>query len=249
MISAFAQGVQHFIKGFTLIKHPKLRNYARIPLIINTLLFILVSWFSVVWLDLFMERIFPDWLAFLEYLIWPLFALSYFLFVFYTFSLLANLIAAPFTGLLAERTESILLGASSTTETSLSGFAAGVLPAFAHELSKLMYFALRAIPLLVLFFIPGPNVLAPFLWLVFSAWMLSVEYLDIPLSNHTPSFRQTRETVRQHRSLCMGFGTAASLATMIPVINFIAVPTAVCGATALWVAIRESTEGSSPGTS
>jgi CysZ protein len=35
--------------------------------------------------------------------------------------------------------------------------------------------------------------------------------------------------------VAFGFGGAALVLTLIPVVNFIAVPTAVAGATALWV--------------
>ena len=50
------------------------------------------------------------WLDWLRYLLWPLFVLTAVLLVFYTFSLLTNLIAAPFNGLLAEAVEKLAAG-------------------------------------------------------------------------------------------------------------------------------------------
>ncbi|MEZ5582290.1 MAG: hypothetical protein R3F37_05475 [Candidatus Competibacteraceae bacterium] len=44
-------------------------------------------------------------------------------------------------------------------------------------------------PLLVLFVIPGVNVIAPLLWLVFGAWMLALQYADYPMGNHGLRFR------------------------------------------------------------
>ena len=103
------------------------------------------------------------------------------------------------------------------------------------EIRKLLYFVFWAVPVGLTFLIPGLNLFAPFLWAVFSAWMLALEYLDPPLGNHGLLFKQQRERARSHRLLTLGFGTGAMLMTLIPVVNFIAMPAAVAGATALWV--------------
>ncbi len=57
------------------------------------------------WFDQFLENMLLAWLSWAEFILWPIFALSYFLIVFYLFALLANIIAAPFNGLLAEKVE------------------------------------------------------------------------------------------------------------------------------------------------
>jgi CysZ protein len=44
-----------------------------------------------------------------------------------------------------------------------------------------------------------------------------------------------RRTLRRHRSLSIGFGSAAAGLTMIPIVNFVVMPAAVAGATAMWV--------------
>jgi CysZ protein len=41
--------------------------------------------------------------------------------------------------------------------------------------------------------------------------------------------------VSQKRFLNLGFGSAVSVATMTPFLNFLVMPAAVAGATALWV--------------
>lgn len=94
---------------------------------------------------------------------------------------------------------------------------------------------MRALPLGLLFLIPGINVAAPFIWALFSAWMLAIEYLDYPMANHALHFATQRRILRGNRLLAYGFGGGTLLLTMIPVLNFIAMPAAVAGATALWV--------------
>jgi len=181
----------------------------------------------------------PAWLSWLavivnslEWIIWPVFILSGLLFLFFFFSMLANLIAAPFNGYLAEAVELHLTGEAQNP--SNNNLVKDGITAVRHELHKIGYFALRAIPLLILFFIPAVNVAAPILWLLFSSWMLAVEYLDYPMSNHQIPFKQQRKLHRQQPGLSFGFGGLVALANTIPILNFIVMPSAVAGATALF---------------
>jgi len=108
-------------------------------------------------------------------------------------------------------------------------------PSLVSELRKLLYFLLRALPLGLLFLIPGVNLAAPFLWALFSAWMLVIEYIDYPMANHLLHFSTQRRLLRSRRLLSYGFGGGSLLLTMIPLLNFLAMPVSVAGATALWV--------------
>ena len=47
--------------------------------------------------------------------------------------------------------------------------------------------------------------------------------------------REIRQRLRGRPVLSLGFGAATAVLTLIPVVNFIAMPSAVAGATALWV--------------
>jgi CysZ protein len=65
--------------------------------------------------------------------------------------------------------------------------------------------------------------------------MLTIEYADYPMGNNGLKFREIRARLRRRRLLGLGFGAATAGLTMVPVLNFIAMPSAVAGATALWV--------------
>lgn len=228
-------GVRCLFTGMRLITRSGMRRYVAIPAVINIIVFAIVLWFGIHWFDQFLVRILPGWLAWAEFILWPLFALSYFLIVFYLFALLMNMVAAPFNGLLAEKVEMYLRGGKPSSSASDSTQLLKEIPRdIGNEITKLIYFLLRSIPLLLLFVIPGINVVAPFLWLLFTAWMLSLEYLDYPMSNHKIHFKTTRALVRQQRLTCLSFGAVVTGLTMIPVINFIAMPAAVAGATVLY---------------
>lgn len=222
--------------GVKLLSQSGIKRYVVIPVLINITIFATVLWFGIQWFDQILLKMLPEWLEWAEFILWPLFAISYFLVVFYLFALLMNLIAAPFNGLLAEKVERHLRGEQIKDDDSSNMQLLKEIPlSIGNEISKLVYFLLRSLPLLLLFVIPGINVLAPFLWLLFSAWMLSLEYLDYPLSNHNIRFKTTRALARQHRLSCLSYGAMVTGLTIIPVINFIAMPAAVAGATVLYV--------------
>lgn len=229
-------GASYFFRGLGLISRPGIRRYVTIPLAINSLLFaslIAYGWTKLERLREATEQWLPAWLDWLSWLLIPLFIVSAVLVVVYGFSLLANLIAAPFNGWLAEAVEHRLTGQQPATNTASELFWE-VLRSVYSELRKLAYFLVRAVFLLLLFLIPGLNVIAPFLWLLFSAWMLAIEFIGYPTGNHGINFSAQRQLLSRRRWLALSFGGAVMAALMIPGLNLVAIPTAVAGATALW---------------
>jgi CysZ protein len=232
------KGVGYLREGLRLMRQPGLRRYVAMPLLISVVIFSAAIVAGVHWLEILLGWLLnwlPGWLDWLRYLLWPLFALTGVLLVFYTFSLLTNLVAAPFNGLLAEAVERHLDGNSMADAGGWRELLKDFLPSLISELRKLLYFALRALPLGLLFLIPAVNLAAPFLWALFSAWMLAIEYADYPMGNHNLHFAEQRKQLRGRRLLSLGFGGSSMLMTMIPVVNFLAMPASVAGATAMWV--------------
>ena len=109
------KGIGYLREGLRLIRQPGVRRYVAMPLLISVVIFSVAIVAGVHWLEILLGWLLgwlPDWLDWLRYLLWPLFALTGVLLVFYTFSLLTNLVAAPFNGLLAEAVERHLDGRS-----------------------------------------------------------------------------------------------------------------------------------------
>lgn len=135
------------------------------------------------------------------------------------FSTLANWIAAPFNGLLAEQLEARLTGAT-PPDTGILGIMKDVPRIMKREWQKLAWYLPRALVLLVLYFIPGiGQTIAPVLWFLFSAWMLAIQYCDYPFDNHKVPFKTMRAALRTQKAANMQFGALTSLFTMIPVLN------------------------------
>ncbi len=231
-------GIHYFAQGWQLISRPGIRRFVILPLLVNILLMGGAFWwlFNRIgdWVPQLMSHI-PDWLQWLSYLLWPVMVISVLLVFSYLFSTLANFIAAPFNGLLAEQLEANLTG-NPLPDTGIMGIVKDLPRIMAREWRKLAYYLPRALVLLLLYVIPGiGQTLAPVLWFLFSAWMLSIQYCDYPFDNHKVSFQHMRSALRQNKVDNLQFGALVSLFTMIPFLNLVIMPVAVCGATAMWV--------------
>lgn len=242
-ISSPLSGIQYLLKGAKLLSHPKLRFFVLIPLFINIIIFASAFWFlfSAIteWIDTYISGL-PDWLSWLTYLFWPFLIFSILVSFSFIFSTVANLIAAPFNGLLAEKTESLLIGEPINDD----GFADLIkdLPRiFKRELQKWAYFLPRMIGCALLFFIPAfGQTIAPFIWFIFAGWMMAIQYADFPFDNHKVSFSDMKKALSGRITKNLTFGMMISFFTTIPVVNFVIMPIAVCGATAFWVDIYKS---------
>ncbi len=222
-------------QGLRLIFSPGLRRFVAIPLLLNILIFAALAYIAGTYFDAFMDRWLPSqsWLEFLRWFLWLLFAVAYALALFYGFTMIANLIAAPFNSILAARVEEKLTGTRPADADESLLKAVG--PAIAGELGKILYFASRAIPLLLLFFVPGLNIVVSIGWVLFGLWFLAIEYADYPMGNHAIKPKAQRQHLRRKRFKSLAFGAGVTVMMLIPILQFAAMPAAVAGATRLWV--------------
>lgn len=232
-------GARYLIKGFSLIHQKGIRKFAYVPMAINAVLFSFAIWYGISEFDGWMSSLMPTWmpewlLSVLMWIIWPLFTALISIVVFFTFSIVANILAAPFNGALAEAVEVKLTG-QPPTAIPWGKIAAETPKMLWNEIRKLLYVLMWIIPLFLFSWIPILNIVAPLLWVLFSSWMLALDYHDYPMGNHQILFSQQRTILKQKRSLALGFGLATLGATMIPFINFLVIPAAVAGATALYL--------------
>lgn len=234
----YIKGINDCLSGFGLIFKSGIRRYVIIPLIINTGLFAAAIYLLSQQLDSWMQKLLPDWLSWLEWLIWPLFALTLLFIVFFTFTLVANLVSAPFNSYLSASVELKLTGSKPENIVNEPVWKT-VVRTVGAEIRKTLYFLRWLIPLVLLTIIPVINVAAPFAWFLFAAWSFSIEYMDSPLGNRGMLFEEIREYNRKNRLRSLGLGTGVFVMTSIPFLNFLAMPVAVCAATKMTVKISE----------
>jgi CysZ protein len=232
-------GANELLQGFKWVVQPGLKRYVMIPLLINLSFMggFMVWSFSYLsgWMNSFLGYI-PDWLAWLSWVLTPIIVLTLLAMLVYVFNMVANIVAAPFNSLLAEQIEKRIRPDSvENTETILQM----TLRTLVREFSKLAYYLPRLLVLVVISFIPLVNIASPFLWFIFGAWMMSVQYADYVADNNQQDFTKLRASLRQRPVNSIGFGAIVSLSLMIPVLNFIMIPVAVAGATVLWLNIEK----------
>lgn len=230
--------LSYLMRGFKMLREPKIRLFVALPLTINVIIFAVLMTLGFDLLGNGIAAIInwlPQWLSFLSWILWPLAVVLVLAIAMYSFSTIANIIAAPFNGLLAEKVEEKLTGKEvqgrETIGRAIASFPASIL----REIQKLLYYVIFALLVLILSFIPP---IAPFsgvLWFLLGAWMLSLEYCDYAMDNHGLSFAESKRRLRAARSSTLPFGLMVMLGTMIPVVNLFIMPAAVCGGTMLWV--------------
>ena len=229
-------GVGYLLRGLNLLRSPDLRLFLWGPLLINLILYSVGIWLGMHYFSSVLNWLIPEWLNWLRWLLWPLFTLLLTVAAFFTFTVVANLIASPLYGPLAEKVLK-LSGVELGNGQSEGVIGSAMLADLASSLRRLRYLAFRALPLLVASAIPGVNLIAGFLWLVFGAWSLSLEYMAYPLETQGMRFPEQRAMAKAYRMETLGFGAAVLLGLSVPVLNILIPPAAVVGA-ALYIAER-----------
>jgi len=230
-------GAAYLSRGLSLLINPGLRRYVALPMATSVLSFSIAVWWGMGQFGAFngwAHGYLPFWLIWIEWLLWPIFTIAPVVVVFYFFTLVTNIIAAPFNALLAEKVSRQISGLPMGGGPGFGTAILRVPSSLKEEWRKSVWFIVRALILVVLFFIPLVNLVAPLLWALFSAWSLALKYLDYPIGNQGLEFDETRALAAENRWLVLGFGVAVLIMTIVPVLNFVAMPAAVAGASALW---------------
>ncbi|SHI50471.1 CysZ protein [Malonomonas rubra DSM 5091] len=254
--SATIKPVAGFTRGFSyplraakfLSKRPGLLRYLAIPFAINVLVFSISVYYG---LDLFqglLETYAPNtevWYgAALYYLAWTVAMLLTSVVVFFTFTVVGNLIASPFNELLSEHVEALKVGRKPDERFSVGRFWKEAKNSIFVEIKKMSVFIICMVLLLGINLIPGVGsmiyaVLAP----MFTLFFLVVEYMAFVLMRKQLTFTQQRRYITKRPVLMIGYGCGIFCLLTIPFVQFFCIPLAVVGATLLWCDFpREASE-------
>ncbi|MDP7537114.1 MAG: sulfate transporter CysZ [Methylococcales bacterium] len=214
------------MRGFSDLRRPEYRKYLIAPLLINMALYLGVFVSGWYYFSGFLTDMIPEWLSWLNWFIWPVFVIGFLIVGVFTFTILANILAAPFYSRLAIEAKQ-LSGAQGMIEASDNTVWASML----SELKRLSYLGKFAIPLLLLFVIPGLNLLAPMCWVLFAAWALCLEYMAYSFETEGVLFVDQRDQVKRARWGGLMFGGLVMIGMSIPVVNFVVPAAAIIGAT------------------
>jgi CysZ protein len=149
--------------------------------------------------------------------------------------LVANVASAPFLDALSQRVERIELGeAFDFGEAGLAAIWGEARRSVAHEAQRLLFFVgVWGVIALGGVVIPGGQLLAPPLLLVFTALFLPLDYAGYSLDRRHVSFAHRRSWVRANLAVMLGFGGGAVAISLVPVLNFLLLPSLVVAGTLL----------------
>lgn len=213
------------LRGVKLLTTPALRPFVLIPIFINLILYSTALILGYFYLTHLVVLLIPNSLHWLTWLIYPLFFVSFCVIGFFTFSLLANLIAAPFYAKLAAKTLVVTgIFVSEIEEPSIR-------QVWFAELQRLRYSMTHTLPLLILFVIPVVNLIAPLLWFGFSAWCVALELFGYAQENRGVLFQEQQMQLKTMKLHAMSFGSLVMLGQSLPILNILITPAAVIAAT------------------
>jgi len=242
LLADFFKGIFYAVSSVRYLFLDGLKRYIILPLLFNFGIFLTVAYllyrFYFSYSAYYTAQL-PAWLHFLQGAIWIILALSFFLLFLSMFTILFNLIAAPFNGLLAEKAQQLIFN---TSIPALS-FSEIAIRTIKRQMQFLTYFVPRFIAMILLFFMPFIHPIYPLLWFMFNAWILSMQYQDFVMDNNLIGFDEMKHLMAESKMVSLGFGSVINLASFIPVLNLIIMPSAVIGGTVLYCEQKKAEAG------
>ncbi|MCK7593810.1 sulfate transporter CysZ [Lysobacter sp. CAU 1642] len=211
-----------------MLGQPGLRRFVLLPALGNIVLFALAAGVALWGLESALDAWLPDQASWLRWLLFPVLILALLVGTLFAFTVLANLLLGPFLGLLAAKVNERLGGPAPPP-------GAGFLPDLARdtglELRRLGYILLCTAGVLLLGLVPVVNLVAAPLGLLLTAWLLAMEHAAHALGLRRMSLSEQLGFLRLNRLGVMGFGFASMGVLLVPLLNLVLLPAAVCGMT------------------
>lgn len=237
----------NFSRGFfapfrslrTLRLHPRLLPYIIIPFLINITVFSSAVYLGLDFFGTTVVEQLPQgdtwyWAA-LYWLVWALAVLVTAVLVFFTFTVVGNLIASPFNDLLSERTEEVLSGQTNDEAFAIGQFLSDAWQTVKMEAKKMSIFVAVMLLILPLNLLPGVgNGIYTVLAVSLTLFFLSFEYLGFVLVRKRKFFSEQKSYIFARKFLMLGFSCGVMVLLMIPFFQMLCIPLAVIGITRLW---------------
>jgi len=239
--------VGHFSRGFfspfrslqLLKRRPRLIIYILIPFLINLAVFTGAVYLGLDFFGTTVVEYIPQgeawYWSILYWLLWVVAVLLTCVLVFFSFTVVGNLVASPFNDLLSERTEQILTGRDNDEKFSFRRFLGDAWKTVLLEARKMWVFVVVMLLILPLNLLPGiGSVIYTLLAVALTLFFLCIEYLGFVMVRKRQFFNEQRRFIFSRKFLMLGFGCGVMAVLAIPFFQFFCIPLAVIGATRLW---------------
>lgn len=227
----FGWGVRFFLSGLRMmLRHPSLLGLSMIPIAATAVLLLGMA-LGFAWLlgASLAESLDEFSLALIKVAVFAAALLAgYFLYL-----PLARVLLAPFAEALSRKTH--LINTGSPLQQNVNW-----LRAIFEGFKLVMFHLLLGVIAIVGGFV-FPPVGAP-LGVAIAVFLSGLDFFDIPLSARGMALRNKLGVIFSNKSLALGFGAAAYLMLLIPIVNLLLLPVGVIGATLLTDALDRDGE-------
>ena len=232
----FVAGLGFFIRGVGCVAaRPRLWPWAAIPLVINTVLMIGVvagAWYAWglwggTWADSW-------WFAVLYWLGVVVVTAVVMVIIFFVFTIVGSVLAAPFNDVLSEKVEERVLGGPAEEPGGFAWFLREMIRAVRAAAALVSIQVGTLLFLAVFMLIP---VVGGIPFLLGSIVFAAMDFLDVIMDRKRFRTREKFAFVWNNLSLCMGFGVAAYVSLLVPGVNLLILPAGAAGATLLFLSV------------
>jgi CysZ protein len=239
--------VINFSRGFfapfrsvrLLQQNLKLLPYIIIPFIVNVTVFTGAVILGIDFFDSTVVALLPQgdawYWTILYWVVWIIAIMVTAVLVFFSFTVVGNLIASPFNELLSERTEQVLSHVANDEPFAFKRFCSDALNTLLMEVKKMWLFVMAMIVILPLNLLPGVgNSIYTVLAVSLTLFFLSFEYLSFVMVRKRQFFKEQKNYIFRRKFLMLGFSCGVMAILAIPFFQLLCIPLAVVGITRLW---------------
>lgn len=248
-VAQIGAGITLPLRALGLLRaHRSLVPLVIIPVLINIILFAISAYLLVgyaesalgwLWAKPVGDGLLEQFALVLWYVLYVLVILIGFALSYVVVLMLGGIVASPFHDALSEASERILLGVQEIPGSGYS-FAVGTLRSVVSNMVIAAIYLVLLIPVLLLNLVPfvGP-VASSALGLALSAYFVGLEYCDPVLERRGAALRRKFGLMRRHLWLAGSFGLGTTFLLWVPLLNFLCMPVAVIGGTAMGIVLLE----------
>jgi len=237
-------------RGFRLLRsQPSLWPWAALPFVVNLAAFALAIWAFVANLDVLaapLERALDPgepsawwgwaWagpLLLLAALVRWLLLAALGVAIYFLFTVVGGLVAAPFLDVLSERVERLVAGAPAREGGGFAELVRRALRSVLEEGKRTLFFLIVQLAILAFGLIPGVQLVAAVASLAFTALFLPLDYTAYALDRRGVRFRARQRWILAHRAEMLGFGAFGLALFFVPGLSFLCLPWLVTSGTLL----------------
>lgn len=229
ILHQFTGAIDSYAKAFSLLFNPRFSRYLLLPILINTLLIILITWLSISfgrdWADLilgWMGVTDEDWVGVLGFIFSMLIKLGIFFIYFTVFKYLILILLSPFLAFLSEQVESHMSGRD--FPFSMAQLLKDIKRAVVVNLRNFVIEITLTILFTLLTFIPVVGLLSPFFILAIQSYFFGFALMDYNAERHRWGRRPTESWMRSNFISVGATGLIFHLCFLIPVLGWIVAP-------------------------